>query len=52
MVKGARLRVATPEPGGARDLVTENVPGGWGTIAVVGLIGVFLLMGAMRPRRA
>jgi len=55
MIRGTRLNVATPEPGAGFDLgrsIEKNVPGGWATVGIGVLLAVFLLGGALRPRRA
>ena len=55
MIRGARLNVATPQPGTGFDLgrsIERNVPGGWATIGLAALAAVFLLGGIARPRRA
>lgn len=55
MVRGSRFNIATPQPGTGFDLgrsIEQNVPGGWATVAVAGVLAVFLLGGALRPRRA
>jgi len=55
LIRGARLNVATPEPGGRFDLgrsIEQNVPGGFATLALVGLVGLLLMSGVMRRQRA
>jgi hypothetical protein len=54
MVKGLKLNMATPQAPPRFDIarsIEQNVPGGWATVAIALLAGVFLL-GGMRPRRA
>lgn len=50
MVRRAKIRVQTPRPSiGPVEYVTENVPGGWLTIAALGL-GAVLLFSMMGRR--
>lgn len=55
MVKGLKLNVATPQAPPTFNIarsIEQNVPGGWATVAIAVLAGVFLLGNVMRPRRA
>jgi len=55
MVRGTRVNVATPEPGGGgfdiNRTVQSNVPGGWATIAMVGVAAALVLPRLLRRRR-
>lgn len=44
LARGVKLNVATPQAGSTGfPALVESVPGGWGTIAVVGLVGALLI---------
>jgi hypothetical protein len=56
MIRGTRFNVAQPQPGAPPDLaraIEQNIPGGWGTVGLVGLglVAVLMVM-SMRARRA